>query len=76
MSPAFLQICKKRGTETHQPGHIIPTVRLGGGSIILWACFSLAKTETLIRVDRKTVQAKHKGGGERDSNKLRLKVFN
>ena len=41
----------KTNTANH-PEHILPTVKHGGGSIMLWGCFSLAGTWKLIRVDQ------------------------
>ena len=35
----------------HQPERTIPTVKHGGGSIMLWGCFSSAGTGKLVRVD-------------------------
>ena len=42
----------------HHPEHIIPTVKHGGGSIMLWGCFSSARTGKLVRVDGKMDGAK------------------
>ena len=42
-------VCQK----TNHPEHTIPTVKHGGGSIVLWGCFSSAGTGKLVRVDRK-----------------------
>jgi hypothetical protein len=39
---------RKPGTA-HQPSNTIPTVKHGGGSIILWGCFSAAWTGRLVR---------------------------
>ena len=34
----------------HQPENIVPTVKHGGGSIMLWGCFSSAGTGKLVRI--------------------------
>lgn len=40
-------------------GHNFPTVRHGGGSIMLWRCFSYDGTGNLVTAVRKTGGAKH-----------------
>ena len=50
-----------RKTNTaHHPEHTIPTVKHGGGSIMLWGCFSSAGTGKLVRVDGKVDGAKYR----------------
>ena len=50
-----------RKTNTaHHPEHTIPTVEHGGGSIMLWGCFSSAVTGKLVRVDGKMDGAKYR----------------
>ncbi|KAL0150495.1 hypothetical protein M9458_054312 [Cirrhinus mrigala] len=44
----------------HHSEHTIPTVKYGGGSIMLWGCFSSAGTGKLVRVDGKMDGAKYK----------------
>ena len=38
----------------------IPTVKHGGGSIMLWGCFSLAGTGKLVRIEGKMDAAKYR----------------
>jgi hypothetical protein len=38
----------------------IPTVKYGGGSIMLWGCFSAAGTGRLVRIERKLNRAKYR----------------
>ena len=50
-----------RKTNTaHHPEHTIPTVKHGGGNIMLWGCFSSAGTGKLVRVDGKMDGAKYR----------------
>ena len=44
----------------HHPFNTIPTVKHGGGSIMLWRCFSAAGTGRLIRVDGTMNGAKYR----------------
>uniref|UniRef100_A0A803JAD7 Tc1-like transposase DDE domain-containing protein n=1 Tax=Xenopus tropicalis TaxID=8364 RepID=A0A803JAD7_XENTR len=44
----------------HHSEHTIPTVKYGGGSIMLWGCFSSAGTGKLVRVDGKMDGAKYR----------------
>ena len=52
-------IWRKRGT-THHLENTIPTVKHGGGSIILWVCFSAAGTGKLVRIEGKMNGAKYR----------------
>ena len=42
-----------------KPG-TIPTVKHGGGSIMLWGCFSAARTSRLVRIEGKMTGAKYR----------------
>jgi hypothetical protein len=49
---AKCHIWKKPGT--------IPTVKQGGGTIMLWGCFSAAGTGSLVRIEGKMNGAKYR----------------
>ena len=49
---ARLHVWRKPGTAHHQ-ANTIPTVKHGGGSIMLWECFSVARTGRLVRIEGK-----------------------
>ena len=48
----------QKTNTSHDPEHTLPTVKHGGGSIMLWGCFSSAVTGKLVRVDGKMDWAK------------------
>ena len=50
----------QKTNNAHHPEHTIPTVKDGGGSIMLWGCFSSAGTGKLVRVDGKMGGAKYR----------------
>ena len=41
----------RKPNMSHHPKNTIPTVKHGGGSIMLWGCFSAAGTEKLVQVE-------------------------
>ncbi|KAK3522444.1 hypothetical protein QTP86_011011 [Hemibagrus guttatus] len=45
-------VWRKPGTAHHLP-NTIPTVKHGGGSIMLWGCISATGTRRLVRIERK-----------------------
>uniref|UniRef100_A0AAZ3QWW5 Uncharacterized protein n=1 Tax=Oncorhynchus tshawytscha TaxID=74940 RepID=A0AAZ3QWW5_ONCTS len=59
---ANLHVWRKPGT--------IPTVKHGGGSIMMWGCFSVAGTERLDRIEGKMNGAKY--GEILDENLLQM----
>ena len=52
-------VWRKPSTAHHLP-NTIPTVKHGGGSIMLWGCFSVAGTGGLVRVEGKLSGAKYR----------------
>ena len=61
---------------SHHPENIIPTVKHGGGSIMLWRCFSLTGTGKLVRIEGMMDGAKYRDNLEgnlfQSSRDLRL----
>uniref|UniRef100_A0A7N8X1Z3 Tc1-like transposase DDE domain-containing protein n=1 Tax=Mastacembelus armatus TaxID=205130 RepID=A0A7N8X1Z3_9TELE len=52
-------VWRKPGTAHHLP-NTIPTVKHGGGSIMLWGCFSAAGTGQLVAIEGKMNAAKYR----------------
>uniref|UniRef100_A0AAZ3QCA1 Transposase n=1 Tax=Oncorhynchus tshawytscha TaxID=74940 RepID=A0AAZ3QCA1_ONCTS len=48
----------RKSNTGHHPEHAIPTVKHGGGSIMVWACFSSAGTGKMVKIDGKMDGAK------------------
>ena len=62
-----------RGRIVSKPG-TIPTVKHGGGSIMLWGCFSATGTGGLVRIEVKMNGAKYREILEPDRTSLDLKI--
>ncbi|KAG2457190.1 TC1A transposase, partial [Polypterus senegalus] len=56
---ARCHVWRKPGTAHHQV-NTIPTVKHGGGSIMLWGCFSVAGTGRLVRIKGKMTAAMYR----------------
>uniref|UniRef100_A0A8C7N1Z7 Transposase n=1 Tax=Oncorhynchus kisutch TaxID=8019 RepID=A0A8C7N1Z7_ONCKI len=50
----------RKSNTAHHPEHLIPTVKHGGGSIMVWACFSSAGTGKMVKIDGKMDGAKYR----------------
>jgi hypothetical protein len=54
------KIVWRKPNHSYHPENTIPTVKHGGGSIMLWACFSLAATGKLVRIEGMMHSAKYR----------------
>uniref|UniRef100_A0A8C8K4I5 Tc1-like transposase DDE domain-containing protein n=1 Tax=Oncorhynchus tshawytscha TaxID=74940 RepID=A0A8C8K4I5_ONCTS len=50
----------RKSNTAHHPEHTIPTVKHGGGSIMVWTCFSSAGTGKMVKIDGKMDGAKYR----------------
>ena len=50
----------RKSNTAHHPQHTIPTVKHGGGSIMVWACFSSAGTGKMVKIEGKMDAAKYR----------------
>ena len=50
----------RQPNTSHHPKNTVPTVKHGGGSIMLWGCFAAAGTGKLVRVEGKMDGAKYR----------------
>ena len=66
----------RKPNTAHHPKNTIPTVKYGGGSIMLWGCFSSAGTGALVRIEVNMDEAKYRKIPEENllpsSRKLKL----
>ncbi len=58
--PQFQASCLKETSSAHHLQSTIPKVKCAGSSLMLWSCFSAARTEGLVRVEEKLNAPKYR----------------
>ena len=82
MAPYMFWPLRRKPNISHHPENTIPTVKHGGGSSMLWGCFPLAGTGSLVRIEGMMEGAKYRGilegnlfQSSRDCHALTLEIL-